>query len=558
MRRSTSLGFGLFVSLILTATAVPLAGCQLLAGLGGEEPLGEGGTAGTGTGASGGTGGSTGGDGGTGLTGACLPESKDPCYSGPKGTKGVGLCVAGEATCGADATWGACEGEVLPALETCAVTDDEDCNGYDCAVWVKSLAGNLYGEAIGVDGKGNVYAAISYNEGIDLGDGTPVVPVGNSDIALVKFDKAGTLLWKQVYPASGDQSVRAMFVDKEGNIALGGDTSGSIDFGTGSVAAGAFIAKLDADGKASWARGATSTTNATIGYTAIDSKGTVYVGGNGGSINFGAGLLESGDKSSFFVAKFDGGSGKPVWSKITKGGGQETLKGMSVDPSDSLVLSGTWDVQYLGLASAAQMPPNDLYNCCGLDAPFLLRLDASGAMSDGKMLAGYQATLGASVSDIAIDTFGVSTLVGTLSGLADFSSGKYDSGMTSTLFIVHDQTSGFNQWSKAFVNMDASAYGNAVAVDGHDNMVIQGTFGGPMDFGGGPLSDGGAFLVKLDKTGKFIWNRTFKFGDGGFTDLAAGSLEDETVAIGTFYQHADLGTGPIDVQQGVFIAKFGR
>lgn len=54
------------------------------------------------------------------------------CYSGPVGTQGVGVCVAGVQACTAvagsgSASWGACAGEIVPAAETCD-TKDNDCD----------------------------------------------------------------------------------------------------------------------------------------------------------------------------------------------------------------------------------------------------------------------------------------------------------------------------------------------------------------------------------------------------------------------------------------------
>jgi len=49
------------------------------------------------------------------------------CYSGPAGTNGVGECHAGSQVCVAGA-WGACQGEVTPAVEVCNGLDD-DCDG---------------------------------------------------------------------------------------------------------------------------------------------------------------------------------------------------------------------------------------------------------------------------------------------------------------------------------------------------------------------------------------------------------------------------------------------
>lgn len=75
---------------------------------------------------SGGTTSSTGSGGAT----ACAPGVTKPCYSGPAGTEGVGVCKAGVQTCDATGSgFGPCVGEVLPGVEDCKTPADEDCDG---------------------------------------------------------------------------------------------------------------------------------------------------------------------------------------------------------------------------------------------------------------------------------------------------------------------------------------------------------------------------------------------------------------------------------------------
>lgn len=61
---------------------------------------------------------------------SCAPGSSAPCYTGPMGTMGIGVCKAGTAQCLADGTgYGTCIGEILPSAETCNTPVDDDCNG---------------------------------------------------------------------------------------------------------------------------------------------------------------------------------------------------------------------------------------------------------------------------------------------------------------------------------------------------------------------------------------------------------------------------------------------
>ncbi|EYF01652.1 Hypothetical protein CAP_7971 [Chondromyces apiculatus DSM 436] len=57
-------------------------------------------------------------------------QAEVPCYTGPDGTRDRGRCEAGVQRCDAAGNpVGGCEGEVLPAAETCVTPDDEDCDG---------------------------------------------------------------------------------------------------------------------------------------------------------------------------------------------------------------------------------------------------------------------------------------------------------------------------------------------------------------------------------------------------------------------------------------------
>jgi hypothetical protein len=66
----------------------------------------------------------------TGFSCVCTPSATQPCYDGPPGTAGVGICTGGAQTCLPTGTvWGFCTGQVLPEPEICGNGIDEDCSG---------------------------------------------------------------------------------------------------------------------------------------------------------------------------------------------------------------------------------------------------------------------------------------------------------------------------------------------------------------------------------------------------------------------------------------------
>jgi len=59
---------------------------------------------------------------------SCTLGSREACYSGRSGTKGVGVCKAGERVCGPGGVWSGCKGEVLPSKDVCD-NKDNNCDG---------------------------------------------------------------------------------------------------------------------------------------------------------------------------------------------------------------------------------------------------------------------------------------------------------------------------------------------------------------------------------------------------------------------------------------------
>ena len=58
----------------------------------------------------------------------CTSGATTSCYTGPGGTRSVGVCRDGTKTCSGAGTWGSCVGQVLPTAEVCDGRNN-DCDG---------------------------------------------------------------------------------------------------------------------------------------------------------------------------------------------------------------------------------------------------------------------------------------------------------------------------------------------------------------------------------------------------------------------------------------------
>ena len=178
-------------------------GCAALLGLDEfSESAATTGTGGSGGGATssgttattGATGGGTGTSSGTGGAAPCMPNVSEPCYEAPVATKDVGLCKGGTHICNADGlSWGACSAQVLPDVESCANSADENCDSSDCGEWASVFGSG--GELSAVDKQGNIYVVGAFFGNAVFGPDA-LLSAGGTDIFL-----NGPLISQKTWPS---------------------------------------------------------------------------------------------------------------------------------------------------------------------------------------------------------------------------------------------------------------------------------------------------------------------------------------------------------------------
>ncbi|WP_309890024.1 DNRLRE domain-containing protein [Archangium sp.] len=298
----------------------------------------------------------------------CTPGDVQSCaYSGPQGTENVGLCRAAHRYCNAtNSAWGECEGAVLPALETCLNTFDEDCDGQTdegCGCGMPCYTGPSGTLGVGVCQAGTTACQMGRAPWCQ-GQTRPAPDICSTSedddcngivictAPINRFWRAGNAACEQTvfFERSGD----SLFVT--------GSFSGTLDLGNGIVldttSEAHFVARLDANTLAPvWARKfeVPSGTN-------LDSKLEVDNRGH---------LLVRGRGNKPFLARFEGASGELLWlTQLGSLNGYASFQSQERDASGNILLMGSFfgDLTSGGTTTSGS-------------GPFLARIDgASGAL----------------------------------------------------------------------------------------------------------------------------------------------------------------------------------
>jgi len=193
---------------------------------------------------------------------------------------------------------------------------------------------------IAVDGNGNVYATGRSNAtwGWPI---RPYTPSGD-DAFVVKFDASGVFQWNTFLGAAPHDWGRAIRIGVDGNVYVAGT---SLENWGSPVtpfhgSRDVFVAKLDPSGSVVW--------NAFLGSTAADLVNSLVLDSNCNSylVGFG-GRWGSPDRSEggVFAAKLDS-AGNTLWNTFLGGTGVDNGQGICLDPIGNIIVSGTSTVSW--------------------------------------------------------------------------------------------------------------------------------------------------------------------------------------------------------------------
>ncbi|GAB3992119.1 hypothetical protein GCM10028807_24490 [Spirosoma daeguense] len=443
-------------------------------------------------------------------------------------------------------------------------------------VWAKELGGDR-GNALAVDGSGNVYAIGYFTGTKDFDPGPGVVNLtsaGSNDIFVSKVDPAGNLIWAKQFGSSSDDRGFSIAVSGSGDVYITGRFMGTVDFDPSpavvnlSSAGGPdiFIGKLDASGNYIWAKRIGGSFNDVSYSLALDGSGNVYTTGiftetvdfdPGSSV---ANLTSLGGYDAF-VSKLDA-SGNYVWAKLLGGSGEDRGNSVAVDGSGNVYTTGSFD----GTTDFDPGPSSFTLNSGSYPNIFISKLDASGNFVWAQGLGSDDNCDGTS---IRTDGSGSVYVTGYFNDTVDFDFGPGITNLTSAgaadVFIIKLNGSGNLLWAKQLGGTNGDiAY--SLTLDASGNIYTTGRFENTADFDPGagtfPLTTFGSldiFVSKLDGSGNFVWAKQLG-GANSDEGYAIAVASDNVYTTGIFSGPADFdpGTGVVNLTgNGGFLSKLG-
>ena len=265
--------------------------------------------------------------------------------------------------------------------------------------------------------------------------------------------------------------------------------------------------------------------------------GLVVTGRFEETLDIGPHQIESLGRDDLFIARFaDGGSAD--W--VRRYGGEDWVGGRAVDvtPEGDLLIAGN-------ASGSPDMGGGPLNPESGSSSFFLARYDGNGQHVWSQIFGGSQS--GANmVGDVTADSDGNAILVGRFPGNYDLGGGDLinEGEGNYDFYMLKVDSVGDHLWSQNFGGDGTIGQITGSAIDKDDNILVTGTFSGPISFGGESL-DGGdntsTFVAKYDPGGSHLWSQKFSSPDRVHGAGIATDDEGNALLTGRFREVMEIG-----------------
>ena len=354
---------------------------------------------------------------------------------------------------------------------------------------------------VGVDHSGNIYIAgdLTLAAGaLDFGGGA-LADGGGRDAFVASFDASGQHRWSKRFGNASDQRVKSVAVSPEGLVGITGSLEGTADFGNGVIkSAGkgdAFVAVFDASGQhvASHAFGDPGEQRGEL--IAFGKMGELtLIGPYEGAVDFGGGPLQTAKTTRRFLAQYsDNGPGSSpryafAFSKALPP--DAVVSAVATGPGGTYLAGEFRGTVDFGSGALKAHEPDDK-SAPATDA-FVVKFDAAGKCAFARSFG-----LGGTHHIDGLTVAGDLWMAGDVSGMTRFVETMMSAGGTDALLVRLDADKGDAKAAWRFGDTFAQSL-LAVASDGSpSSLYLLARSSGTIDFGTGPRSERGAYLVRM-------------------------------------------------------------
>jgi hypothetical protein len=394
------------------------------------------------------------------------------------------------------------------------------------------------------DAAGNVFLGGAFHDAMILGDDWAAAAAG-TDAVVIKLSAAGEYLWSKHVAGGGSEWVYGVAVGGDGDVTIGGEYSGTADFGDGiehtATTSDGFIARYAGDdGALRWVTTFPSESSSPVKAVAVDEAGDVYATGwSGLTTDFdGEEHTGTGDRD-LFVGRFRGSDGGRVWVGTIGGFYPAEGRALAFTSTGDLLLGGNFagDVDLgCGVLSGAGSTLDVL----------VARLTPDGDCTWSRRYGGnFHDELWALARSDGDDV----AIAGSFVGTADFGGGAVTPLGELDVFVTSLSSDGAVQWARRVGGAGTDEV-RALAFDDAGDVVVAGQHTGAIFAGAVPMCADyhrADLVVLRGATGVTAHQRQYGV-DGAFSTVAAlARASDRMLVVGAFTDSIDLGDGAFTV-----------
>ncbi|HEY8072555.1 MAG TPA: hypothetical protein VIF62_00550 [Labilithrix sp.] len=433
-------------------------------------------------------------------------------------------------------------------------------------LWARRYGGpgTLFPWTLAIDASDRLAIAGSFDKTADLGAfhlDAPKRAYGTPQGMFVAWlDASGNVTGARCFGDPGILGRAVLAAAPDGDWIVAGEFSGVLDFGAGPLdAAGtttAFVARLGPMGAVRWSKKLGGAIQQRILDVAVSRAGEIVVAGtfNGGTLDLGGVLMPGHQLDDVFVAALRP-DGTTRWARSYGDEWGQRVGAVAIDARGDIVLGGelegTMDFGAgpIGTPADPKLGPTS-------NPAWIAKLDPDGGPRWSRVLSSKRSAI---VRDLAIGRGGDIVASGIFfEDLRVGDLGVRGEGNTDGFIALLD-SAGAPRWATRAGtdhNKDLEQAGN-VAVDPRGNIAVFGSRTGSDDHSG-PVY--GMWLASFDALGATRFVRSHPHAMGDFLGhLLVTAKDGRAIALGSFGDPIDLGTGPLDGDRrstSIFLVAF--